>query len=78
MECPHCKREVRAHANPWIVVVQQLVVLAVISFWFSWTVNTWDDEPYVLAAIFVTMLGLAFGKEKALGAFRKLMGDGNG
>ena len=69
MRCTHCQKDI--HVNPWIVLLHQVCVLAVVTFWFYQIVDTWDNEPYILGAIFVTMLGLAFGKDKVPELLRK-------
>lgn len=74
MKCPHCKETFVA--SPWVVLVQQLGTLVVVTFWFSWIVGSWDDEPWVLAAIFVTMLSFAFAGEKGIEVARRLLGNG--
>lgn len=74
MNCPHCRKAIAK--SPWIVLLQQLGTLGIVTFWFSRIVGTWDDEPWVLAAIFVTMLSFAFGGEKGLEFARNFLRGG--
>ena len=64
MQCPYCKKEFTA--SPWAHVAKQGVTMVVVYLWWRQIVHTWDNEPYIMAGIFLTMIALAFLGEKAI------------